>query len=437
MIYFYENEMTHKYTIAQNASVNYPQRIMDINTGPTRFNPDIENSQYSPTMPYKSLETSALTYPVSRAKQLAEDSLLTTKPNAMGRFISDAYGGKQQEVYSEKSFMEYQATDVSVILNVDKHNRDGYMPVVDDEDVDDEPYNDDIETLNEAWDEMNKRNQRRDSDVNKASASVKRHVFRQAPYTNRRYHHNPDQSDYVLSKTPQITSPSIKHLPTNTVPASKVFIDKERFTLKRPPVFVNNTFRKESFKNEYKTDIDDDAIYTYMEILKNLALSITAFLNSNSHFSPWKDNWILLKKNLERNKYSFDRLDESDADIAYVINKGDKIKFRIRDEKRFIPVHIYQYVLYHEMAHMSTHELQHTPKFHELLNLISLAGYILHQVDLDKTSSSFYTTNGQPILCKASFKEEIIDGCMHVIKRNQSNNTKKFYDGIAKHVANK
>ena len=107
---------------------------------------------------------------------------------------------------------------------------------------------------------------------------------------------------------------------------------------------------------------------------------------------------------------------------------GDEVKFRIRDNKHYVPLNIYQYVLYHEMAHMSTTELQHTPKFHELLNLISLAGFELGFIDLSRTTSEFYLTNGQPISCRMSMVDEISKGCDLLKKANP--HSKLYYESI-------
>lgn len=194
------------------------------------------------------------------------------------------------------------------------------------------------------------------------------------------------------------------------------------------PSYLQPSLPKESFENP----IEKEADYMYLQALKIRALAVCKFLNDHVSYKKWSSNWKLLDKNLKRNGFLFERLDDTDADIAYVINKGDQVKFRIRDEKRYVPLNIYQYVLYHEMAHMSTTELQHTPKFHELLNIISLAAFELGFIDLSRTSKEFYMTNGQPILCRASLKEEITDGCDWLRKANPHSDL--YYNSIKKVV---
>lgn len=214
------------------------------------------------------------------------------------------------------------------------------------------------------------------------------------------------------------------------------FVNKMRdyFTESFAPKPVAASRVVESFDGE-DTVTAQIALSNYLEILKTRATAVCFYLQNNKSYSKWSENWKFLESNLKKSRLLFERLDESDADIAYVINKGEEIKFRIHDEKRFIPINIYQYVLYHEMAHLSTHELQHTPKFHELLNIISLAGFELGFIDLTRIQKSFYHTNGQPILCRASLKEEIIEGCNWLIKANPK--SKPYYEDVIAHVRRK
>lgn len=207
---------------------------------------------------------------------------------------------------------------------------------------------------------------------------------------------------------------------------------KDNFSPKRHVIHVDVKRRTNQNKEGFENPIEKDADYMYLQALKIRASAVCDFLNNHASYRNWASNWKLLEKNLKRNGLLFERLDDTDADIAYVINKGDEVKFRIRDEKRYVPLNIYQYVLYHEMAHMSTTELQHTPKFHELLNIISLAGFELGFIDLTRTTKEFYTTNGQPVLCRASMKEEISYGCDWLKKANPK--SALYYESIKKAV---
>lgn len=178
-------------------------------------------------------------------------------------------------------------------------------------------------------------------------------------------------------------------------------------------------------KKEYN---EQQFIDTYLEALRARAISVCFYLKSHPAYKKYKENWEFLQQNLNKTHLLFEKLDESDADIAYVIDKGEQIKFRIRDEKRFIPINIYQYVLYHEMSHMSTRELQHTPKFFELLSIIVVAGFELGYIDLRRVQSKFFLTNGKPILCKASLKGEITKGCDHLSDANPT--LKQYYTDL-------
>ena len=203
--------------------------------------------------------------------------------------------------------------------------------------------------------------------------------------------------------------------------------------LKLGRVHVNvKTPTVQSKRERFENPIEKEADYMYMEVLKTRAMAVCNYLKSNKMYKNWSSNWNLLQKNLNRNKLLFERLEDTDADVAYVINKGDEVKFRIRDVSKYVPINIYQYVLYHEMAHMSTTELQHTPKFHELLNIITLAGFELGFIDLRRTNRDFYYTNDQPIISRDGMKDEIISGCMFLKEANPDNAL--YYDSIIKHV---
>ena len=195
--------------------------------------------------------------------------------------------------------------------------------------------------------------------------------------------------------------------------------------------------RRELFgidKHDSSDDEDDVSLmkHTFMEALKIRAKAVTNFVNDHPAFKPWKSNWKLLKENLfDKNKLTFELLEQSDEDIAFVINKGEQVCFRLQDKKRIMPINIYQYVLYHEMAHMSTNELQHTPKFHELLNLLSLAAFELGFFDIRRFTKSLFTTNDLPIASKEHMQGEVIRGCEHMLEKHQNDmKVVNYYKGI-------
>lgn len=201
----------------------------------------------------------------------------------------------------------------------------------------------------------------------------------------------------------------------------------------------NVTNAIETFK-ETTIEIDDTEellLDTYMCSLRERAKAVNSFCLQSKAYAPWKSNWEFLRKNLmKKNKLNFELLDASDQDIAYVVDKGVNVCFRIRDKERFLPINIYQYVLYHEMAHMSTTDHQHTVFFHKLLNLLSLAAYELGLIDLTRMTKNVYTTNGQGIASAASIKDEILTGCDHMLEVH-ANDAKlvKYYQDLKAHVS--
>jgi len=162
----------------------------------------------------------------------------------------------------------------------------------------------------------------------------------------------------------------------------------------------------ESFTHELNPLTD----YNYMLALQSRAICLCNYLNSNKFYSKYSYNWQLLKNNLNKTNYLFQRLEDTDSDIAYVINKGEEIKFRVRDINRYVPLNVYQYVLYHEMAHMSTTEMQHTPTFYKLMSIILFAAFENGFIKFENLPNREYVSDGQPIVSKQSIKNEIIEG---------------------------
>ena len=174
----------------------------------------------------------------------------------------------------------------------------------------------------------------------------------------------------------------------------------------------------------------DEADYTYLQILQERAMCVCRFLLNNKYYHKYINNWKLLASNLDKNKLTFQRLQDSDEDVAYVINKGEEVNFRFRDKIRYIPINVYQYVLYHEMAHMSTHELQHTDTFYMLMSIIVLAGFELGFIDLKRIPNDVYMSNNQEILDRLTIKEEIKAGT-HNIETPES---KEHFEGLRNYI---
>lgn len=201
----------------------------------------------------------------------------------------------------------------------------------------------------------------------------------------------------------------------------------ERFTNQTSPKFIT----KESFTKVNKNDTYMDQIY--IQALESKSIALCNYLQSNKKYWFWKKAWDKMNNSLTKSKFSFSRLNESDSDIAYTINKGENTKFRIRgNEYKYIPLNISQYVLFHEMAHAANDKYGHGKEFCDKLSVLCLAAFELGMIDVKKMKKEIYLTNSQPILCKADMKNEIINGCKIMIKNNES--LKDHYSEVIKFI---
>ena len=183
--------------------------------------------------------------------------------------------------------------------------------------------------------------------------------------------------------------------------------------------------------SNYSTSIDN-----YLSILLSQAVSILCFVKRNKDFEPWCKYWEFLDNNLHKQggQILFEQLNSSDADVAFVQNKGEKMKFRIRDNIKFVPISIYTYVLIHEMAHLANgEEWGHGPNFQMLMHLMELAGYEIGIVKVEKYPTEPYYSGSTPILTKDSIKSELFDAIDVIIKNNGN---KKFYTDLRNKIAN-
>ncbi len=157
----------------------------------------------------------------------------------------------------------------------------------------------------------------------------------------------------------------------------------------------------------------------YINVLQTHANSLTNFVNNTSFFSPWKTDWKRLQTNLHKCNCLFEILDASDADVAYVENKGERMKFRIRDNDRYVALSVYMYVLIHELAHLANNEYGHGEKFQQLMHLLEVAGLMLKILN-PKTypEHKSLSSNGQTILSKNSIIDELNDGINILLSNN-------------------
>lgn len=185
--------------------------------------------------------------------------------------------------------------------------------------------------------------------------------------------------------------------------------------------------QKDSFIASY-SEFD----YSYMNMLKARAIALLNFLKGNKNYSKWALNWEFLESNLEKRNYLFGRLSSSDKDVAHVINKGEKIEFRIRDKSgKYIPINIYQYVMTHELAHMATDDLQHTEGFWKLLSIMTFAMFEMGFYDFQKLRKfhGYFNSNGKPILSFDSIKFDIKRG-IDEMKKSGSKVNYELYERL-------
>ena len=199
------------------------------------------------------------------------------------------------------------------------------------------------------------------------------------------------------------------------------------------PVIDGICLHEESFKlgsNKRIKQINngtlyDELDYTYLQNLRSRAVSLVEYLTNNNNYSKWSNHWRYLKRNLQSNQYYFEQLGADNEDVAHVVNKGDNIRFRIRDNSgKYVPINLYQYVLCHEMAHMATNDYQHTDEFWMLLQIMSFAMFEMGLYDFHKIRkfNGYFNSNGQPILSLESIKTDIRKGIEYMKSANGDKN---------------
>lgn len=188
----------------------------------------------------------------------------------------------------------------------------------------------------------------------------------------------------------------------------------------------------ETFTRENDDDSYLDQIY--IQSLESRIIAVIHYVLNNESYSKWKSNWEALDKTLKKRDFNFSRLICSDADIAYTVNKGEMTRFRIRDnDRKYVPLNIYQYVLFHECAHIANfNNWGHGADFQRLLSLLCLAAYELGLIRLKTMTKTVYLSNGQPIVCQRDMKNEILHGINEVVSANPS--LKAHYIAMMKHI---
>lgn len=198
------------------------------------------------------------------------------------------------------------------------------------------------------------------------------------------------------------------------------------------PLRIKATSKRESFTRENDDDSYLDQVY--IQSLESRIIAIIHYVLNNEVYASWKANWEALDKTLKKRDFNFSRLTCSDADIAYTVNKGEMTKFRIRDnDRKYVPLNIYQYVLLHECAHIANfNNWGHGADFQRLLSLLCLAAYELGLIRLKTMTKTVYLSNGQPIVCQRDMKNEILHGINEVVIVNPE--LKPHYNALIKHI---
>ena len=165
--------------------------------------------------------------------------------------------------------------------------------------------------------------------------------------------------------------------------------------------------RVEKFTKE-----DNTLDVIYLTALRSRIIAVMDYISQRDVYSFWSVNWKEMERNLKRSgSITFDRLEASDADAAFVVSKGEEKKLKIRAENfKYIPLNISQYILYHECAHLANFEYGHGKKFKELLALLCLAAFECGFIRIESIPKSVYTMTGVPILSREDIKNEILDG---------------------------
>lgn len=202
--------------------------------------------------------------------------------------------------------------------------------------------------------------------------------------------------------------------------------------------FINDadSKRKKYIDNKeyFSTPTLDDTDNLYKEMIRAYAKAISFYLNNNSKYKHWNENWKILEKNLIKKQLLVDRLHEQDNEIAYTENKGEIIKFRWRDRENYISKNVFMYVVLHELTHqvfpMSFRG--HGKPFPDMLCLLCVAGFELNLFDLSSIPRSTVYTNNQPICSRNSIYNEIMRGIEMLREKNHGSDL--YYDHLTQYV---
>ena len=160
----------------------------------------------------------------------------------------------------------------------------------------------------------------------------------------------------------------------------------------------------------------------YKQMLKTNAKSVCDWLLSFRPYKPWIKHWKILEENLKKTKLNVSKLSTNDNEIAYTLNKGEVIKFRWQDKKRFIPKDVFMYVLLHELTHESfPPSFQgHDEPFPQMLCLLCVAATEIGILNIENIPKDIFMSNDRPITSRDSIRTEILFGIDMLIEANKN-----------------
>ena len=214
---------------------------------------------------------------------------------------------------------------------------------------------------------------------------------------------------------------------------------------------ASNVAKQEAFKDtseiERFTKLQQETFFDsgdmsdelYKQILKTSAKAICDWLLSFRPYKPWIDHWKILEDNLKKTNLNVSNLSTNDKEIAYTLDKGEIIKFRWQDNKRFVPKDVFMYVLLHELTHESfPPSFQgHKDPFPQMLCLLCVAATEVGILNIENIPSNIYMSNGRPITSRESIKNEILFGINMLIEANKKDEKIVEYYQAKKKFVNK
>ena len=200
-----------------------------------------------------------------------------------------------------------------------------------------------------------------------------------------------------------------------------------------------NSNSKINSKEQFGFDKQDMADELYKQILRTSAKAICDFLLEFKPYKPWINHWKILESNLKKTNLNITKLSTNDKEIAYTLDKGEIIKFRWEDNKRYVPKDVYMYVLLHELTHESFPPTfqGHDDPFPQMLCLLCVAATELGILDIQNIPKNIFMSNGRPITSRDSIKSEILFGIDMLMEANKNDPKIIEYYTIKKQYVNK